>query len=75
MGVSVQAQTGGQAEYIKAVKRSEIYPQLLPSFFITFQKIYPMLFPFSSYTLQIKAAGSSKMVTYLYQRVCRHNLF
>jgi len=26
MGVSVQAQTGGQAEYIKAVKRLETCP-------------------------------------------------
>jgi hypothetical protein len=44
MGVSVQAQTGGQAEYIKAVKRLETCPGLFLTFSVTVQKIYPFFF-------------------------------
>jgi hypothetical protein len=44
MGVSVQAQTGGQAEYIKAVKRLETCPWLFLTFSVTIQKIDPFFF-------------------------------
>jgi hypothetical protein len=44
MGVSVQAQKGGQAEYIKAVKRLETCPWLFLTYSLTIKKIYPFFF-------------------------------
>ena len=44
MGVSLQAQTGGQVEYIKAVKRLETCPCLFLTYSLTVQKIDPFYF-------------------------------
>jgi len=37
MGLSVHAQTSGQVDYIKAVKRSEIHTELFLKFLITYK--------------------------------------